>query len=153
MSSIRYLDPAIGQNRYTQQIQEAKYEAQVSKSQAGPNQGIEAERARRDGQEGRIAMASFSPIRGRFPDGMFSKYVDQRVPHSDETLMGDSKLENSGGSPGALEMGAVDDMMNELMVRKDVSVMNPGEMNGDDDSMETIDDPTMVDSEDEMVMI
>lgn len=154
MSSIRYVDPVIGQNRYTQQIQEAKYEAQISKFQAEFNQDVEAERTRREEQEERVAMAPFSPIRGRVPDDVFSKYLDHRAPPSDETLMGDSDLGSSCISPGAMEMSYVDDMMDEFMVPEDVSVMNKSEgIDGDDDSIETIDDPMMVDSGDEMVMV
>ncbi|KAJ5806628.1 uncharacterized protein N7503_004230 [Penicillium pulvis] len=153
MSSIRYVDPAIGQNRYTQQIQEAKYEAQISKFQVEFNQDVDAERARREEQEERVTMAPFSPIRGRVPDDMFCKYLDQRVPPSDENLMGDSDLGSSCGSPGGMEMCCVDDVMKDFMVPEDVSVVNKSEeFDGDDETAETIDDP-MVDSGDEMVMV
>lgn len=154
MSSIRYVDPAIGQNRYTQQIQEAMYEAQISRFQVGFNQDVDAERTHREEQEERVAMAPFSPIRGRVPDDMFSKYLDQRVPPSDETLIGDSDLESSCGSPGGMETCCADDVMNDFMVLEDVSVVSKSEgIDRDDESMETIDDPMVVDSGDEMVMV
>ncbi|KAJ5554005.1 hypothetical protein N7513_003964 [Penicillium frequentans] len=154
MSSIRYVDPAIGQNRYTQQIQEAKYEAQISRFQVVFNQDVDAERTRREEQEERVAIAPFLPIRGRVPDDMFSKYLDQRVPPSDETLVGDSDLGSSCGSPGEMETCGLDDVMEDFMVPEDVSVVNKSEeIDRDDESMETIDDPMVVDSGDEMVMI
>ncbi|KAJ5987307.1 hypothetical protein N7451_011672 [Penicillium sp. IBT 35674x] len=154
MSSIRHVDPAIGQNRYTQQIQEAKYEAQISRFQAEFNQEVDAERTHRKEQEERIAMAPFSPIRSRVSDDMFSKYLDQRVPPSDETLMGDSDLGSLCDSPGGMETCGVDDMMNDFMVPENVSVVTKSEgIDGNDESMETTDDPMVVDSGDEMVMV
>ncbi|KAJ6109328.1 hypothetical protein N7486_001562 [Penicillium sp. IBT 16267x] len=155
MSSIRYVDPAIGQGRYVQQIEEAKYEAQKLKLQTEFNQDVEIERRLRKEQQERAALAPFSPIHGKVPDDMFSKYLDQRdLPPSDETLMDDSDLASSCDNLECMEMSDVDDLMKEFMAPEDMSDMNISKrMYGDDDSMETIDDPIMVDSGDEMVMV
>ncbi|KAJ5658547.1 uncharacterized protein N7484_002196 [Penicillium longicatenatum] len=155
MSSIHYVNPAIGQNRYSQQIQEAKYEAQILKFQTDFTHDVDTERTHRKVQEERVEPALSSPIRGAVSDDMFSKLFDQRVPPSDETLMGDIDLGSSFDSPESVKMND-DDVMNGFMVREDEFDMNELKgMNGNDDSMETIDAPMEDEDEDEdeMVMV
>jgi hypothetical protein len=108
-------------------------------------------------QEERVAPALSSPVRGRVPDDMFSKYLDQRVPPSDETLMGDIDLGSSCDSPDSVKMND-EDVTNGFMVRENVFDMNELKgMNGNGDSMETIDAPMgdedEDEDEDEMVMV
>ncbi|KAJ5628019.1 hypothetical protein N7490_010247 [Penicillium lividum] len=155
MSSIRFIDPAVGQERYTQQIEEARYEADRLEWQKEFSEDVEAERVLRKEQQERFELSSLSPIRDDTPDDMFRNYLSQRdLPPSDETYMSDSDFRNSWGNTDD-DLCGIDLIMKDYVASVDVS---PRESKGDQDSPETIDTPLIDapltdDSDDEVVMV
>ncbi|KAJ5752857.1 hypothetical protein N7520_009774 [Penicillium odoratum] len=155
MSSIRFIDPAVGQERYMQQIEEARYEAGKLEWQKEFNKDVEAEHVLCKEQQEGFELSLLSPIRDNAPDDMFRKYLNQRdLPPSDKTYISDSDFGNSWGDTDD-DLCGIDLIMKDYVASVDVP---PRESKGDQDSLETIDTPVIDasltnDSDDEMVMI